>query len=106
MNKTLGDFQEQSFGDGKLEILSFSGPLALGMERLLPGRGKRIGQTEGPFQLNFKRSETPGKPLKTYMNIDGEYFKVLAPKCVRLSLSKDIPKGKVKMLVRKGFKIV
>jgi len=85
--------------------LSFGGPLSLGMERILPGRGKRIGQTEGPFLLNFKRSEVLGQPLKTYMNIDGEYFKVLAPKSVKLSLSKDIPRGKVEMLVKKGFKI-
>ncbi len=105
MNKTLEDFPDQNFGDGKLEILSFDGPLDLGAERFRPGRGKRLGQTGGPFQLNFQRSENKDKPLKTYFNIDGEYFKVLAPKNVKFTLTKDIPKGKVKMLVRKGFKI-
>lgn len=103
LNKTLEDFHEQSFGDGKLEILSYSGPLALGLERLVPGQGKRIGQTDGPFALNFKRSENIGKPLKTYMNIDGEYFQVLAPKSVKITLSKNIPNGKVKVLVKKNY---
>lgn len=99
-NRTLPDFPEQSFGDGKLEILSFDGPLSLGLERMIPGQGKRVGQTEGPFALNFKRSDHLGKQLKTYMNIDGEYFQVIAPKSVRITRARDIPGGKVKVLVR------
>jgi hypothetical protein len=93
------DFEDQRFGDGKLELLGFKGPFALAMERFMHGQGWRLGQVKGPFVLNFKQSADEAKPLHTYMQIDGEFFDVIAPKSVRVSLCKDIPKGKIKVML-------
>jgi len=102
-NRPIKDFNDQMFGDGKLEIISFNGPLALALERFVKGQGRRVGQAEGPFALNFKRSEDPNKPLNTYAQIDGEFFELIAPKCVKICSARDIPNGKVRVLKNRAF---
>ena len=69
------------------------------MERYIHGRGWRLGQVQGPFTLNFKCNKNEVKPLHSYMQIDGEYYDVVAPKCVRVSLCKALPGGKIKVMV-------
>ncbi len=95
---SLPDFDDQQFGDGKLELIGFMGPVALAMERIFPGQGWRLGQVKGPFVVNFKQSPDESKPVHTYIQVDGEYFDVIAPKCVRVTLSKDLPNGKIKVM--------
>lgn len=102
--KTLVDFPDQNFGDSKLEMISFSGPGSLAMERFIHGQGRRVGQVKGPFAFNFKRNNDVSKPLSTYMQIDGEYFQLLAPKNVQINLAKSLPNGKVKVLVNSAKK--
>ena len=97
--KKLEDFEEQKVGDGKIEILSFGGPLAMAAERFMPGQGRRLGQSKGPFIVNFKQSKEGEKPVHTYMQIDGEFYDVVAPKRVRISLCPNIPQGKIQVLV-------
>jgi len=98
-NNKLSDFEDQRFGDGKIEILSFGGPLAMASERLIPGQGRRVGQAKGPFIINFKKSNDDTKPLHTYMQIDGEFYDVVAPKRVKVSLCPRIPGGKIKVMM-------
>jgi len=100
---SLPDFDDQKFGDGKLELIGFMGPVALAMERVFPGQGWRLGQVKGPFVVNFKQSPDETKPVHTYMQVDGEFFDVIAPKCVRVSLSKDLPNGKIKVMMNPEF---
>jgi diacylglycerol kinase (ATP) len=101
--KLLQDFGDQKTGDGKLEIISFSGPVSLAMERFFKGQGRRVGQTSGPFAINFNKSQDEKKPITTYIQIDGEFFQLVSPKVVRLELTKDIPNGKIRVL-RKAVK--
>jgi diacylglycerol kinase (ATP) len=96
---TLEDFGDQRFGDGKIEILTFAGPMSLATERILKGQGRRIGQAKGPFVINFKKSENANKPLHTYMQVDGEFYDVVAPKRVKISLCPKIPNGKIKVML-------
>ena len=98
-NTKMNDFDDQRFGDGKIEILSFGGPLAMASERLMPGQGRRVGQAKGPFIINFKRSQDDAKPLHTYMQIDGEFYDVVAPKRVKVTLCPRIPGGKIKVMM-------
>jgi len=98
-NTKLNDFDDQRFGDGKIEILSFGGPLAMAAERMMPGQGRRVGQAKGPFIINFKRSQDDAKPLHTYMQIDGEFYDVVAPKRVKVTLCPRIPGGKIKVMM-------
>lgn len=102
--KKVMEFPDQKFGDSKLEMISFSGPVALATERFIHGQGRRVGQVEGPFVFNFKRNDDTTKPLSTYMQIDGEYFQLLAPKCVHIRLASSLPNGKVKVLVNSAKK--
>ena len=94
----LNDFEDQNFGDGKIEILAFGGPLAMATERMIPGQGRRLGQARGPFVVNFKKSDNENKPLHTYMQIDGEFYDVVAPKRVRVSLCPRLPNGKIQVM--------
>ena len=68
-------FAPQFSGDGKLDILTYTGLLGLSLEqsksRILGGNGRRVGQEAGPLILNFKRNVTD---KRTYMQIDGEFF--------------------------------
>ena len=65
--KKVKDFDDQNFGDSKLEIMGFGGPIGLAAERFLKGRAKRLWQATGPLKLQFKESDKKGKPMKTYM---------------------------------------
>lgn len=94
----INDFAEQSIGDGKIEILAFGGPLSMAAERMIPGQGRRLGQAKGPFVVNFKKGDEKGKPIHTYMQIDGEFYDVVAPKRVRVSLCPLLPDGKIQVL--------
>lgn len=100
----LNDFDDQRFGDGKIEILSFGGPLQMALERSMPGQGRRVGQAKGPFIINFKKSQDNHKPLHTYMQIDGEFYHVVAPKCVKVTLCPRIPNGKIKVMMNSAMK--
>ena len=71
----------------------------MAMERFAHGQGWRLGQVKGPFVITFRQSTDHLKPIHTYMQIDGEFYDVVAPKSVRVSLSKDIGRGKVKVMV-------
>ena len=68
-------FAPQFSGDGKLDILTYTGLLGLSLEqsksRILGGNGRRVGQEAGPLILNFKKNVTD---KRTYMQIDGEFF--------------------------------
>jgi len=78
--KSPGDFGDQKFYDGLIEVLTYSDQVALAMERGFPGRANRVGQYDGPLSLQFKEKDERGNKIVTYTQIDGEYFKIIAPK--------------------------
>jgi len=101
----LPDFDDQKVGDGKIEILAFGGPIAMATERMIAGQGRRLGQAKGPFIVNFKKSEDDSKPLHTYMQVDGEFYDVVAPKRVKVASCPRLPNGKIKVLVNTKNKL-
>jgi len=74
-------------------------------ERMIAGQGRRLGQAKGPFIVNFKKSADDSKPLHTYMQIDGEFYDVIAPKRVKVSACPNLPQGKIKVLVNSKNKL-
>jgi len=101
----ISGFEEQKFGDGKVELIGFMGSWNLAMERILPGQGWRLGQVQGPFVVNFRQSPDANKPpVHTYMQIDGEFYDVVAPKAVKVCLARDIPRGKIKVMLNSEAK--
>ncbi|EGR28292.1 hypothetical protein IMG5_179490 [Ichthyophthirius multifiliis] len=99
-NKPIKDtFQEQNFGDGKIEFLSFYSINSIGMERIIKGQAHRVGQGGGPFILRFNKENNNKQPIVTYFQIDGEYYQVVSPKCIKISKCKQLPRGKIKVMV-------
>ena len=47
--------QSQSSSDGKLEFVSFSGSVSIGMEKSIGGFAQRVHQGRGPFYFSFKQ---------------------------------------------------
>ncbi|KAF4742907.1 hypothetical protein FOZ62_026702 [Perkinsus olseni] len=68
-----------SFSDGKLELLTYKDMLSFYLDVAFKiGNARRLYQGSGPFEFNFKKS-TPTKRYYTYMQVDGEYYKVFNP---------------------------
>lgn len=49
--------QAQRDDDGKLELMSFSGSLSIGMEKVAGGFAQRVWQGAGPYEIVFKTSD-------------------------------------------------
>ncbi len=60
----------QSSADGKLEFVSFSGSVSIGMEKTFGGFAERVYQGSGPFTFSFKQYPSEEKH-RTYLQIDG-----------------------------------
>lgn len=76
-------WERQSPNDGKLEILSFSGNMSLGLEQIkcTQGQARKLEQGSGPYTIEFNETHK-----KCYFQIDGEYFYMEQPKSASLSL--------------------
>jgi len=92
---------EQKFNDGAIEMMTYSGPWAMGLERLVPGRGYQVGQFNKPVVLDFKEKMNEGEDVVTYTQIDGEFFKVIRPRLMKIELCRELPNGKLKLLIKK-----
>ena len=67
------------------------------------GKGLRLAQDKGPFRIKFKDPASMKKGimrggqlhLETYMQIDGEYFKVINPDKIEIKLNPSFSRLKV-----------
>mmetsp|Transcript_42969 Transcript_42969/g.103547 ORF Transcript_42969/g.103547 Transcript_42969/m.103547 type:complete len:690 (-) Transcript_42969:114-2183(-) len=87
---------DQSFGDGKVELLTYS-RMGFGMDVALPccrGRGARMfqgpAQQEQSLTFEFKDFQAPKGEGRVYMEIDGEAFVCCHPDNVKIQLYKQI----------------
>ncbi|KAL4493099.1 hypothetical protein ABPG72_003184 [Tetrahymena utriculariae] len=92
-------FEEQKFGDGKLEFISFYSVSQMASERFISGNAKRVCQGSGPFVLKFKQEDENKAPIRTYFQIDGEFYQIISPKSIKIQRAKNIPRGKIKVMV-------
>eukprot|EP00826_Nyctotherus_ovalis_P057562 TRINITY_DN7879_c0_g1_i5.p1 TRINITY_DN7879_c0_g1~~TRINITY_DN7879_c0_g1_i5.p1 ORF type:complete len:175 (-),score=56.27 TRINITY_DN7879_c0_g1_i5:733-1257(-) len=83
--ETKREFQPESYGDGLIEVFSFSSMLKLSMETVISGNASRLAQDSGPFRIVFQ--ESVEKNIVTYINIDGEYYRLNKPKEISLKLA-------------------
>jgi hypothetical protein len=77
--------------------LGFKNELRLGLERL-GSFGARVGQGEGPFSIQFNRSEDNSF---TYIQIDGEAMKLRQLQEVVIQKSNLAPGGRIRVLTKK-----
>ena len=79
-----------SHDDDKLEFGIMASTLHLGL-----GKGLRLAQEKGPFNIYFKQPVN-NRPLETYMQIDGEFYKLVNPHHIEITLSPQF--GHLKVL--------
>eukprot|EP00923_Selenidium_pygospionis_P021141 GHVN01036415.1.p1 GENE.GHVN01036415.1~~GHVN01036415.1.p1 ORF type:complete len:232 (-),score=12.88 GHVN01036415.1:112-807(-) len=77
----------QVMGDGMLEFLGFASAASLGLEVAIKGNGRRVHQGSGPWKLNF---HPLGPKVKTYFQVDGEFFIATRPDFVGIRRTKQI----------------
>lgn len=86
-------YHENSHSDGILEFISFKDEWSLGFERFFKGRGRRMAQGPGPFTFEFEKD-----CAFTYLNFDGEYYKVVKPTKIVVRRSAYFEKSKLRVL--------
>jgi diacylglycerol kinase (ATP) len=91
------NFVEQNFGDGMLEFVSYRSEFQMGLERYISGRSSRLAQGPGPFLLNFRKTE---QKTETYLQIDGEFYRVTNPKSLRIYRTGKIKGSQITVMVR------
>ena len=90
------NFQQQDPSDNKLEFIAFTYALAMAILK----KGWRLAQDEGPIEFKFRETQNDSF---TYMNVDGEFYKLKNPETVTIRLAKDsLPTGSLKILVRRS----
>ena len=65
------------------------------------GRGFRVAQESGPMEIKFREMPTD---FHTFIDVDGEYFKLRNPDTIQIKLSKNFKNGRMKILVRNNNK--
>lgn len=78
--KKQHNFVKQDPADGLLEIVSFSKYFSMGITK----KGYRMIQDEGPIEFKFKDSNIANGDSFTYLNIDGEFYKMKNPDTVKI----------------------
>jgi hypothetical protein len=73
-----------------LEFEIIASTLHLGL-----GKGLRIAQEKGPFNIYFKEPSNIRNVI-TYMQIDGEFYKLVNPERIQIQLSPNF--GHLKVL--------
>ena len=77
--------KQQSISDKQLEVVTVPSLFSFARARLPVFNshvGSRIAQTGGPFELVFKPELS--RDIRTYMQVDGEFFQVNKPLTVRI----------------------
>lgn len=98
-NGSQKEYKRQDFSDGLLEFVSFRSEFQLGLERYVSGRSSKLTQGGGPFTLNFKKPT--GSSRTTYLQIDGEFWKLRDPRSITIRKTTMIPGSQIRVMVRK-----
>ena len=97
----LQSFDHQLSNDRKIEFITYNHGMDMGLDRVARGNAKKIHQGAGPFVFTFKKilSKAQKKKLnKVYINIDGEFYHLVQPKQIVISLNDKICNGQIKFL--------
>jgi diacylglycerol kinase (ATP) len=100
-NNIANSFHDQSSNDKQIEFCTYNYGMQMGLDRVTGGRANKICQGFGPFCFTFKKilSKSQKKRLnRVYINIDGEFYHLVQPKQIIISLDKKICNGQIKFL--------
>ena len=93
--------KDQLSDDRKIEFITYNHGMDMGLDRVARGNAKKIHQGSGPFVFTFKKilSKAQKKKLnKVYINIDGEFYHLVQPKQIMISLNDKVCNGQIKFL--------
>ena len=99
--KITDSFHKQSSNDKQIEFITYTHGMDMGIDRYTGGKAKRIYQGSGPFYYTFKKILSKGQKKKlnnVYINIDGEFYHLVQPKQILISLNDQICNGQIKFL--------
>jgi hypothetical protein len=97
--RSFKDRIEQNYNDKKLEFFTFDSPVKMGMENVFGGNAKRLNQGFGPWLMKFKNDIQYENSLSNlYLNVDGEFFRLIKPKQIEIYLDNDINEGQINIL--------
>ena len=99
--KITDSFHKQSSNDKQIEFITYTHGMDMGIDRYTGGNAKRIYQGSGPFYYTFKKILSKGQKKKlnnVYINIDGEFYHLVQPKQILISLNDQICNGQIKFL--------
>ena len=99
--KIESTFHKQSSNDRNIEFITYGHGMDMGLDRVTGGKAKKIYQGSGPFFFTFKKilSKAQKRKLnKVYINIDGEFYHLVQPKQIYISLNDKICNGQIKFL--------
>ena len=100
-NKIANSFHKQSSDDRQIEFITYNHGMDMGLDRVAGGKARKIHQGLGPFFITFKKILSKGqkkKLNKVYINIDGEFYHLVQPKQILISLNDKICNGQIKFL--------
>ena len=100
-NKIANSFHKQSSNDRQIEFITYNHGMDMGLDRVAGGKARKIHQGLGPFFITFKKILSKGqkkKLNKVYINIDGEFYHLVQPKQILISLNDKICNGQIKFL--------
>lgn len=79
--------------------MSFGGAMSLGFEKSIGGMATKVYQGTGPFFYEFNEFPKEEKH-RTYLQVDGEFFRYTHPKQVMVQRSDLSKTGKIAILNR------
>jgi diacylglycerol kinase (ATP) len=94
-------FHNQSSDDKQIELITYTHGMDMGLDRVTGGRAKKVYQGHGPFIFTFKKILSRGQKKKlnnVYINIDGEFYRLVQPKQIIISINDQICNGQIKFL--------
>lgn len=100
-NNIINSFHKQTSDDKQIEFISYNHGMDMGLDRVAGGKAMKIYQGFGPFFITFKKILSKGqkkKLNKVYINIDGEFYHLVQPKQILISINNDICNGQIKFL--------
>lgn len=74
--------------------------VASNLTNLILDKSRRLGQSEGPFEIKFSDEEGEATDFVHFLQIDGEFMKVLNLSSLTFRLASNLEEGSLNMLER------
>ena len=74
--------------------------MASNLTNLILDKSRRLAQAEGPFEIKFSDDDESSEDFIHFIQIDGEFMKVLNLSSLTFRLAQNLEEGSLNMLER------